>query len=163
MNYKQIEDEIVARLNSFPQVTNVADCRRFPETPAEDSEPYEKALVNVIFENDKFSGNKSVSEVSQDNGAVFAISIKSRFRSNEDGIGTYDVFGVIADAITGFRPTGCKAITIGTFGFQGYEKNIWEYILTINCPSTRSQVFANNLPGHYVPGVEEDVFYKPKD
>lgn len=161
MDYSVVEKEICDHLNSFSDLTNVVDVSVYPESLTGMKDPYEKGCVYIILASDKYNANNSVSEISQPHAPTFALSIKSRFRSGE--VGVYKIKKIIEDHLLGFRPSDCGAISIGSFDFQTYEKDVWEYVLLVSCTSLRSQMFKNTLPGSNITGSQEEVFYTPKE
>lgn len=155
MNYEQAENEIVARMQSFAGLADVADIIPLPDDVSNYRTPVAKALVTTVFLGEKYDANQSVGQSAQHYGISFNVSVQARKLRGEEGV--YSVCELVKKALIGFRPTHCGMLTLADHEFADYQNDIWEHSITFVCRSLRTKDYYSPIPADII--IDDEVFY----
>ena len=129
MNYENLQDEIVTRLQPFTSAGITVE--RLPETEAQKKQvlPTE-ARFTVIYAGSEYEGSRSTAQVSQIEKVFIQVLIESTFLYGSKGI--YSLVDLLKRALTDFRPQNISKLQISkhhTIGQPEAEKrnNMWQY------------------------------------
>lgn len=145
--YEDVEDSIIARLNSFLADYKV-DVEKVPESARDFTKPFKQDKVTVAYAKSEFGtrsgsqsgdvrGPMSVSDAVQQEELVIEINLQSRSRRQQigDGIGGLRLLRIVRSILLGWRPFACDKMFIKEQGFVDYDSKAWEYAMVFSCHS----------------------------
>lgn len=147
MNYETLETEIVTRLTPF--ISAGITVEKLPELEADRSKPLPtKAKFTVIYAGSEYGNSMSTAQISQEEKIFIQVLIESTFLRGT--LGVYNLASILKQALTGFKPSGCRRIQVTkhhTIGGENAEKinNMWNYNVIFQTTSVHVEDFEEDL------------------
>lgn len=147
MNYEELTDEVVERLQPFAGIGIVVE--RLPETESQKTQvaPNEVRFT-VIAAGSEYEGTNSTAQIAQDEKVFIQVLIRSTFLYGPKGV--LNLASAVKTALTGFRPQNVKRLQVSKhhiIGNPGAEKidNLWHYNVIFQGTSLHVENFTEDL------------------
>lgn len=131
MNYTQLEEEIVARLQ--PLIDAGHEVVTLPETQEKSDKPFPKTRVIVGYSRSEYTAPKSTAQIIQDETIYIHVSIWAR-KLRGNGF-LYAISDAVRILLVGFMPTDCNRMYLDSRGVEEFEPGagIWARNLIFKC------------------------------
>lgn len=142
MNYEDLEDEIVEKLDPL-----VADYScvviPHPDAPADYPQTFAKPVVMVTVAQGAWDKTRSISVPVQDNRIGIEVLINCRHRRSRNGnIGMLDVAEMVQSLLLGFKPSNCDQLFLKSMEFVKLDQaHVWSYAVNFEAMGMRIKTY----------------------
>lgn len=147
MNYEVLQDEIIQRMQPF-SIAGM-DVVRLPQNNDELKRHIpKKGKLTIIYSGSEYGKTINNDNIAQDEEVYITVFIESS--SLYGDLGIYNLVKLVKQALTGFKPSGCKKMqvvkhhTIGTPESSRME-GVWQYQIIFRTTSLHVEDFEEDL------------------